>query len=92
MGKSDPANKVYEGKSRQDLELYYEKIETQLTIFSEPINESNLLEIKRLNEKLEQSEQNQRMFMQQAKEELRREIKEQFRYYKEEEIKHKKKK
>lgn len=92
MGKSDPANKVYEGKSRQDLELYYEKIEPKLTIYSEPINESNLLEIKRLNEKLEQSEQNQRVLMQQAKEELRREIKEQFRYYKEEEIKHKKKK
>ena len=27
MGKSDPSNKTYEGKSRQDLEMYYEMVE-----------------------------------------------------------------
>jgi hypothetical protein len=36
MGKSDPSNKPYEGKSRQDLEIYYEKIEPKLMIYSEP--------------------------------------------------------
>lgn len=92
MGKSDSSRKEYADKDRQDLEMYYEKIEPRLTIYAEPINESNLLEIKRLTEKLEQSEQNQRMLMQQAKDELRREIKEQFRFYKEEENQLKKKK
>lgn len=56
MGKSDPANKVYEGKSRQDLEMYFEEIEPRLTIYSEPINESSLLEIKRLNDKIDKQE------------------------------------
>ena len=41
MGKSDPANKTYEGKSRQDLEIYYKKVEPNLTIFSEPITSSD---------------------------------------------------
>jgi len=50
MGKSDPANKAYEGKSRQDLELYYEKIEPKLTIYSEPQNESDLLELKKIKD------------------------------------------
>ena len=59
MGKSDPANKVYEGKSRQDLELYFEKIEPKLTIYSEPRNESDLLEIKRLKEELQKTKQQQ---------------------------------
>ena len=41
MGKSDPSNKTYEGKSRQDLEIYYRKVEPNLTIFSEPITSSD---------------------------------------------------
>ena len=41
MGKSDPANKTYEGQSRLDLELYYERIEPNLTIFSEPFDNSS---------------------------------------------------
>lgn len=56
MGKSDPSNKVYEGKSRQDLELYFEKIEPKLTIYSEPASESDLLEIERLRMKNSQIE------------------------------------
>lgn len=42
MGKSDPANKPYGGKSKQDLEMYYELVEPNLTVFSEPeINPSH---------------------------------------------------
>lgn len=36
MGKKDASNKPYEGKSRQDLELYYELVEPNITIYSEP--------------------------------------------------------
>ena len=36
MGKKDPANQSYEPKSRQDLELYYERIEPIITIYSDP--------------------------------------------------------
>lgn len=35
MGKSDPANKPYGGKAKQDLEMYYEMVEPNLTVFSE---------------------------------------------------------
>ena len=35
MGKSDPSNKAYEGKSRQDLEIYYEMVEPKLLIYTE---------------------------------------------------------
>ena len=36
MSKKDSANQSYEPKSRQDLELYYEKIEPIITIYSDP--------------------------------------------------------
>lgn len=32
MGKSDPSNKTYEGKSRQNLERYYQKLDAALSI------------------------------------------------------------
>ena len=35
MGKSDPSNKTYEGKSRQDLEIYYEMVEPKLLVYTE---------------------------------------------------------
>jgi len=50
MGKSDPSNKVYGSKSRQDLELFFEKIEPSLMIYSEPQNESDLLELKKIKD------------------------------------------
>ena len=40
MGKSDPANKPYGGKAKQDLEMYYELVEPNLTVFSEVKSES----------------------------------------------------
>ena len=36
MGKKDDSNQPYGGKSRQDLELYFERIEPVLTIYSDP--------------------------------------------------------
>lgn len=51
MGKSDPANKTYEGKSRQDLEIYYKKVEPNLTIFSESLP-AGPEDIKKLKEDL----------------------------------------
>lgn len=36
MGKKDPANQTYEGKSRQNLELYHDSIESIVTIYSDP--------------------------------------------------------
>ncbi len=92
MGKSDPANKVYEGKSRQDLELYYEKIEPKLTIYSEPQNESDLLEIKKLRSELEQSKKDQSSLEERVTRNVKLEIAEQFRYLKKQEDKFKKKK
>lgn len=50
MGKSDPANKTYESHSRQSLELFFEKIEPKLTIYSEPQNENDLLELKKIKD------------------------------------------
>ncbi len=41
MGKSDPANKPYGGKSKQDLEIYYEMVEPLLTIYSDLIDLKN---------------------------------------------------
>ncbi len=40
MGKSDPSNKSYEGKSRMDLEIYYEPVDKKLTIYSDPVPSS----------------------------------------------------
>jgi len=84
MGKSDPANKVYEGKSRQDLELYFEKIEPKLTIYSEPRNESDLLEIKRVREELEKAKQSQLSEIQQLRYEMNKKLQDQqdqFHYF-----------
>jgi hypothetical protein len=53
MGKSDPSNKPYEGKSRQDLEIYYEKIEPKLMIYSEPPRDYSK-DIKILKEQLKE--------------------------------------
>jgi len=50
MGKSDPSNKTYEGKSRMDLEIFYEKLEPILTIYSEPSNAES--QVKKLQEEL----------------------------------------
>lgn len=81
MGKSDPANKVYEGKSRQDLELYFEKIEPKLTIYSEPRNESDLLEIKKLREELEQTKQNQESIEERVTKRVMSELSDKFDYF-----------
>jgi len=37
MGKSDPSNKTYEGKSRQDLEIYYEQVEPYISLSDDQI-------------------------------------------------------
>jgi len=65
MGKSDPANKTYEGKSRQDLEIYYKKVEPNLVIFSEPTTTKSE-DVKKLQEDLDlmkkdKKEQRQKM-------------------------------
>ncbi|KAG2478607.1 MAG: hypothetical protein NPMRTH1_400016 [Nitrosopumilales archaeon] len=94
MGKSDPANKVYEGKSRQDLELYFEKIEPKLTIYSEPRNESDLIEIKRLREELEKAKQNQLSDIQQLRHDMDKKLQDQqdqFHYFVKQQDKLKKK-
>jgi len=52
MGKSDPANKAYEGKSRQDLEIYYKRVEPNLTIFSEH-SPTKSEEVRKLQEDLD---------------------------------------
>jgi len=39
MGKKDPSNKPYEGKARIDLELFYEKVEPVLSIYSKPVDD-----------------------------------------------------
>jgi len=52
MGKSDPSNKTYEGKSRMDLEIYYEKLEPILTIYSEPSHAES--RVKKLQEELDE--------------------------------------
>jgi len=51
MGKSDPSNKTYEGKSRMNLEIYYEKLEPILTIYSEPGHAESW--VKKLQEELD---------------------------------------
>lgn len=46
MGKADRSNKVYLGKSREELEIYYEMLEPFVTVFSEKINEDEILKLK----------------------------------------------
>ena len=46
MGKADRSNKVYLGKSREELEIYYSMLEPFVTVFSEKINEDELLQLK----------------------------------------------
>jgi hypothetical protein len=46
MGKADRSKKVYLGKSREELEIYYEMLEPFVTVFSEKINEDEILKIK----------------------------------------------
>ena len=36
MGKADASNKPYDDKGRMDLEIYYERLEPKLTIYTEP--------------------------------------------------------
>ncbi|MCV0398501.1 MAG: hypothetical protein K5785_00745 [Nitrosarchaeum sp.] len=56
MGKSNKANEEYEGKSRQNLEMYYaNKLEPILTIYSKP-KEISTEEIKKLEDKLDQKD------------------------------------
>jgi len=64
MGKKDAANKPYEGRSMQDLEIYYEKIEPNLTIYSVPVETSELNEFKKkledeMKQKLDKLNENQ---------------------------------
>lgn len=67
MGKSDPSNKPYEGKSRQDLELYYEKIEPKLMIYSEEPSTTKIQEMMQLKK--------------QMKEEIKREIFDELKFF-----------
>ena len=53
MGKKDVANQSYESKSRQDLELYYEKIEPMITIYSDP-DPVPSIELEKLRKEMEQ--------------------------------------
>jgi hypothetical protein len=46
MGKADRSNKVYLGKSREELEIYYALLEPFVTVFSDKINEDEILKIK----------------------------------------------
>jgi len=46
MGKADRSNKVYLGKSREELEIYYSMLEPFVTVFSEKINEDEILKLK----------------------------------------------
>lgn len=46
MGKADHSKKVYLGKSREELEIYYEMLEPFVTVFSEKINEDEILKLK----------------------------------------------
>jgi hypothetical protein len=60
MGKKEDSNQPYGGKSRQDLELYFDKLEPVITIYSdpEPIASPEIQklrnDLKRLEEKYEQ--------------------------------------
>ncbi len=56
MGKSDPSNKAYEGKSRMDLEIYYESVDQRLTLYSNPISLPTK-ELQELKQQLKISEQ-----------------------------------
>ena len=59
MGKSDPANKPYGGKSKQDLEMYYEMVESNLTIFSEPDTKPSSHETEELKRQMEEMKRQQ---------------------------------
>ena len=63
MGKTDDSNKTYEGKDRLDLEMYYEHIEPNLTIYSEPKDNRKLddLEIKNKAYEVQLKEQSEKI-------------------------------
>jgi len=57
MGKANKANEEYEGKSRQNLEMYYaNKLEPVLAVYSKPKG-MEVEEIRKLEKKLEEKEQ-----------------------------------
>ncbi len=69
MGKKDDSNQPYESKSRQDLELYFERIEPIITIYSDPnpIPTEEIQKLKRQldlerNEKFKIQNENDRKF------------------------------
>jgi hypothetical protein len=52
MGKKDDSNKTYVGSSRQDLELYFERIEPIITLYSDP-DPIPTMEVQKLRQQIE---------------------------------------
>lgn len=59
MGKADASNKPYDDKGRMDLEIYYERLEPKLVIYSEGEDSDEFLKVKSQFEKKQTELQSQ---------------------------------